>query len=75
MRLKDTFSADTWLNVWMVIDNQKDLYSVYLQGGTYEAPELFSMEPMRKHFSHSEGQGAMVKTVIPLRLPLIWSVS
>lgn len=29
----DTFASDTWYSVWMVIDNARDLTSVFMQGG------------------------------------------
>ncbi len=39
-KVVDTLDSGNWYSVWMVIDNSKDLYSVYMQGGVYEEPTL-----------------------------------
>lgn len=36
----DSFNADAWYRIWMVIDNAADLTRVYMQGGQYGSQTL-----------------------------------
>lgn len=58
-----TFAPGVWYSVWLVIDNARDLYRVYLQGGSYSTPTpLGSGSEYFFTFRNTSGDGVNTNT-------------
>lgn len=59
------FTNDVWYNVWMVVDNTRDLYSVYMQGADLLTPTLLACltnAETRFTFRNTGGDGVNTNT-------------